>query len=284
MFHDLDEVLRQLLIKEIPIKNGEVDIEFDQPSREWTARLSRPTLNVFLHDVRENIKLRASQQWMVQHNPDGTATQRRTPVRVALHYMVTAWANEPDDEHNLLARTLMALFRQPCLPEDLLPENLQNQPAPIPLEVAQEDTLRNPADVWNALDNEIRPSITLVITLALDPYLPTITPLVRTRELRVGQSAEPSTEELVAGYEPDVFWTIGGTVRTDKPLEDLHLTLVERGLDVPLQIEGEGEEKEGRFTIGKLRAGKYTLEVAADGRKPKRHKITVPAPDYELEV
>ena len=43
MFHDLDEVLRQLLIEEIPIKNGEVDIEFDQPSREWSARLSRPT-------------------------------------------------------------------------------------------------------------------------------------------------------------------------------------------------------------------------------------------------
>jgi hypothetical protein len=284
MFHDLDEVLRQLLIEEIPIKNGEVDIEFDQPSREWSARLSRPTLNVFLHDIRENIKLRGSQQWTVERNPDGTVTQRRTPVRVALHYMITAWANEPDDEHNLLARTLMALFRKPHLPDDRLPESLQNQPAPMPMAVAQEDTLRNPADIWNALDNEIRPSITLVITLALDPYLPTITPLVRTRELRVGQSDEPSTEELVAGYEPDVFWTIGGTVRTDKPLEELHLTLVERGLDVPLQIEGEGEEKEGRFTIGKLRAGKYTLEVATDGRKPKRHKITVPAPDYELEV
>jgi hypothetical protein len=284
MFHDLDEVLRQLLIREIPIKNGEVDVKFDQPSREWSARLSRPTLNLFLHDIRENIKLRGSQQWTTERNPDGTVTQRRTPARVALHYMITAWANEPDDEHNLLARALMALFRQPYLPEDLLSESLQDQPAPIPMEVAQQDTLRNPADVWNALDNEIRPSITLVITLALDPYQPVVTPLVRTRELRVGQSAEPLAQELVAEYEPDVFWTIGGTIRTDKPLEKLRLTLVERGLDVPIQIEGEGEEKEGRFTIGKLRAGKYTLEVAVDGRKPKRHKITVPAPDYELEV
>ena len=100
MFHDLDEVLRQLLIREIPIKNGEVDIKFDQTSREWSARLSRPTLSLFLHNIRENVKLRASQQWTVERNPDGTATQRRTPARVALHYMITAWANEPDDEHN----------------------------------------------------------------------------------------------------------------------------------------------------------------------------------------
>ena len=278
MFHDLDEALRQLLIHEIPVKNGEVDIAFDQPTREWTARLSRPTLNLFLPDIRENLKLRQYQQWLVEHNPDGTATQRRTPARVDLFYMITAWANDPDDEHNLLARVLMALFRQPNLPQDGLPESLGDQPAPIPLRVAQEDTLRNVADVWNALDTEMRPSLALTVTLALDPYLPLISPLVRTRELRFGQTADPSTaQELVEGYEPDVFWSVGGTIITDKPLEELHLILVERGQDVPIQ-------EEGRFTISKLRAGDYTLEITANGEKPRRHTITVPAPDYELEA
>lgn len=277
MFHDLDEVLRQLLIREIPIKNGDVDIDFDQPSREWASRLSRPTLNIFLHDVRENTKLRGSQQWTIQQNPDGTVTQRRTPVRVALHYMITAWANEPDDEHNLLARALMCLFRQPHLPTDLLPESLQDQPAPVPLEVAQWESLGNPADVWNALDNEIRPAITLIITLALDPYKPFVTPLVRTRELRIGQSERPVTQTLVEAFPPDVYWTVGGTVHTKKALADVKLKLVERDLAITLQDEG-------RFTIGKLQAGDYTLEVSANGSKPKRHKITVPAPDYDLNI
>ncbi len=281
MFHDLDEALRQLLIREIPVKNGEVDIKFDQPTREWTARLSRPTLNLFLHDIRENLKLRTSQQWMIEHNPDGTVTQRRTPARIDLHYMITAWANDPDDEHNLLGRTLMALFRQPHLPKDLLPENLQDQPSPIPIKVAQEEELRNVADVWKTLDNEMRPAIALTVTMAIDPYLPLITPLVRTRELRIGQAAEPSAlQKLVDEAGREVFWTIGGTIHTDEPLEEISLTLVERGLEVPLQVE----EEEGRFTIGKLRAGDYTLEVASNGRTLKRHKITVPAPDYELEV
>jgi hypothetical protein len=278
MFHDLDEAIRQLLIREIPIKNGEVDISFDQPSREWSARLSRPTLNVFLHDVRENLKLRKSQQWYVERNPDGTATQRRPPVRVAIHYMITAWANEPDDEHNLLARTLMALFRHPNLPDDLVPESIMDQPLPVPLEVAQEDTLRNPADVWNALDNEVRPAITLVTTVALDPYKPLVTPLVRTREIRFGQSDDPSTlQELVEEAGTSAYWTVGGTIRTKKPLEEIKLTLVERGLNVPIQ-------EEGRFAIGKLRAGEYTLEATIDGRTLKRQTITVPAPDYELDV
>jgi hypothetical protein len=44
---DLDEVLRELLTREIDIKDNEVDITFDQPKREWSARLSKPTLNLF---------------------------------------------------------------------------------------------------------------------------------------------------------------------------------------------------------------------------------------------
>lgn len=277
MFQHLDEALRQLLIREIPIRNGEIDIKFDQPSREWSARLGRPTLNLFLHDVRENLKLRTSQQWTTVRNPDGTATQRRPPPRVALHYMITVWANEPDDEHHLLARTLMALFRQPHLPDDLLTESLQNQPAPIPLEVAQEDTFKNPADVWSALDNEMRPAIPLVVTLALDPYAPEITPLVRSRLLRMGQSQEPEKRVLAADLDPDLFWTIGGTVRTERPLEEVHLTLVEMGLEVPVLDEG-------RFSIGRLRSGEYTLQVVIDGGKPARHPISVPSPDYEIEA
>jgi hypothetical protein len=278
MFHELDEVLRQLLIREMPIENGEVDITFEQPTREWAARLSRPTLNLFLHDIRENLKLRQSQQWRVERSPDGTATERRTPARMDLHYMITAWANEPDDEHNLLARALMALFRQPNLPADLLPSSLQDQQWPIPLQVAQETELRNPADVWNALDNEMRPAIALCVTLAIDPYAAITTPLVRTRELRVGQTADAAeAQALVEGVEPDVYWSIGGTIHTDRALDTLRLTLVERGLAVPI-------EDNGQFAISRLRAGKYTLEVADDGRVLKKAQVTVPSPDYDLEV
>jgi hypothetical protein len=280
MLDDLDEVLRQLLVRELPIKKNEVEIKFDQPKREWSAKLSRPTLNVFLYDIRENQKLRQAQPtWELQHNPTGTVTQRRKPVRVDLHYMITAWATEAEDEHRLLGRTLMALFRFPNLPDGLLPESLKHQPVAIPFMVAQYDELRTPTDVWNVLDNEMRPAVALVITLAIDPYLPTVTPLVRTRELRVGPAPVPLSQQLDQRIEPDRFWTIGGTLHTGRLLkvEDVRLTVVERGLEVPLQPDG-------RFAIGRLEAGDYTLEVLAKGQEPRRFPITVPAADYDLEL
>jgi hypothetical protein len=276
MIEDLDEALRQLLIREIPIKNGEVDVKFDQPKREWSSRLSRPALNLFLYDVRENIKLRQGQPtWEVERNKEGVI-QRRKPVRVDLYYMVTVWAADPEDEHRLLARTLMALFRHPHLPADLLPESLQGQPVPIPVVVAQREEFQNPADVWSALDNELRPTIICVVTLALDPYQPLVSALVRTRELRIGPSPVPPSQQLEKQAE-ELFWSIGGTVRTDQPLEKVRLTLVEQDRGVTLR---EG----GRFTIGRLKAGDYTLEVTVEGREPVRHKITVPSPDYEIKI
>src|SRR5579872_2360538 len=58
MFADLDETIRQLLIHGVPLDLSEVDVSFDAPDREWSGRLSRPTVNCFLYDVRENLEMR----------------------------------------------------------------------------------------------------------------------------------------------------------------------------------------------------------------------------------
>lgn len=278
MIDALDETLRQLLIREIPIKNGEVDIAFDQPKREWSARLNRPTLNLFLFDLHENKKLRQTQpMWAIERQPNGTATKRRKETRYDLYYLVTAWATEPDDEHRLLSRSLLALMRQPHLPEELMPEALRGQPLPVPITVAQEEHFRNQADLWGAMDNEWRPGIPLVITISLDPYQPVTAPLVRTRELSVGPVADPATERLAEASQPDRFWTIGGTVHAEGDLDEVEVKLLEKGQIVSLQPEG-------RFAIGNLKAGDYTLQVSVKGRKPRQHKITVPAADYDIKV
>ncbi len=277
MIDDLDETLRQLLIRELPIKNREIDISFDQPKREWSAKLSRPTLNLFLYDLRENTRLRqTTQEWEVRRLANGTTEKRRRVTRIDLHYIITAWATEAEDEHRLLGRTTMALLRSPQMPEDLLPDSLKEQPAPISLHVAQSDGLDKPTDLWNVLDNQMRPAITCIVTVSMDPYTPLIGGIVRTREIRFGQLAEPAAEQkrLDQG-ESLTYWTIGGRVRSKKPLNHPRVTIVERGLDVPLHADGT-------FTIGHLQAGAYTLEIAADGRETSRHKVAVPSPDYEI--
>lgn len=279
MIDELDEALRQLFIRELPIKNNEVDIAFDQPKKEWSARLSRPTINIFLHDVRENVKLRQAQfQREPQRSPSGTAIQRLNYLRLDLHYLMTVWATEPEDEHRLLTRSLLVLFKNQELPADLLPEGLQHQPWPVPLVVAQYDTMEKPSDIWNVLDNQQRPAIMLVATIAIDPHVPITAPVVRTRELRFGQAAAPSeAERIMEQAHSGSYWTIGGTVRSKKPLANLTIRLLEDGRNITLQHEG-------RFAIGNLKPGDYTLEITAEGIAPSRHKITVPSPDYDIDI
>ena len=279
MIDDLDEALRQFLIRELPIKNGEVDIEFDQPRREWSARVSRPTLNIFLYDVRENQKLRQTSPMWQNEIEDGVVVQRRKPVRLDLYYMITAWATEPEDEHRLLSRALMTLFRFPSIPDDLLPESLLVQGKHIPLMIAQYHEFQNPTDVWSVLDNEMRPALSFILTMTIDPYVPVSVPVVKARDLRVGTSGYPAQHKLDPATEADRFWTIGGNLHSSAPIEydQVLMTLVERGLQVAVQPNG-------RFTIGQLRTGTYTLEVASGASPARRYLIAVPAPDYTLEV
>ncbi len=264
MFDEVDEALRQLLLRELPIKNNEVDIAFNQPKKDWSARLSRPTVNLYLYDVRENNKLRQpSPAWTAEAHPSkaNTVVQRRHPLKVDLHYIVTAWANEPDDEHRLLARTLMVLARTPEFPADLLSDSLQAQPPTI--KVAQYDTLDKPSDLWSVMDNQMRPAVPMVILMSLDPFAAQETPLVTTTRLKIGAE--------------ETFW-IRGSIRSkdNKPLNNLRVTLVDRGLDAVMH--------DADYVFQRLAAGTYTVEVNADGRKPSRVSINVPSVTYDLEV
>lgn len=280
MIDDLDEALRQLLVRELPVKKNEVEISFDQPKREWSARLSRPTLNLFLYDMRENAKLRGTQPvWENARDPKtGAVTQKRRPMRVDLRYLVSAWTNEAEDEHRLLTRALLAFMRYAQLPNEVLPEALRSQPVPIPVQVAQAENLPNTSDVWSALENTLRAAIVLQVTLALDPYTPVLAgPPIRTRELRFGQAAAPEVEQVLAEpTDADVFWTVGGTVRAKKGTPaNIQLRLLERD-------EAVAVSPDGRFAIGRLAQGHYTLRLSADQYPAREHKIKVPAPDYDL--
>lgn len=279
MIQDLDQALRQFLIRELGIDNGQVDISFDQPSRDWsTRRGQQPTLNLFLYDLRENQKLRQTQpMWEIEQRTTENVDRRRRPVRADLHYLVTAWANEPEDEHSLLSRTWLTVLRHAHLPEDVLPQSLHNQPVPIPIRIAQTDELHNPTDIWNVLDNEMRPALACTVTLALDPYQPFTTPLVRMHELRLGLSSDPPSGQLDADVAPTRLWTMGGHVRTQQPLDKVELRLMERDRAVEVGPEG-------RFVIGPLHGGTYTLEVRIEGGTTHPFRIEVPTADIELEI
>ncbi|MCP4360637.1 MAG: DUF4255 domain-containing protein [Chloroflexi bacterium] len=284
MFADLDETIKKLLIAEIPIKNGEIDIKFDQPKREWSAKLGKPTVNFFLYDVRENPVLRQHQWEQIKQNGNGRldmAQLKRTPFRVDCLYMITTWAAEPDDEHRLLSRILLALFRNPILPADYLQGHMQTQAFEIQGRVAAHDKLTNPAEVWSALDNELRPSVSYLLTIAMDPWTEIAEPPVRTFTFRTGIAPDPRQPALEDGDPASQLRYIGGQVlKKDVP---------QVGIQVAVKGTGIFDETDddGRFRLGGLHDGKYTLIVWPESGKPKERSVSLPdekTGNYDIDL
>ena len=292
MLADLDETIRKLLVTELPIKNGEIDISFDQPKREWSSRIAKPTINLFMYDVRENNVLRQHQWERLNNGMQANGgnldqiKQKRTPMRIDCSYMVTTWAADPQDEHRLLTRSMLTLFRFPILPNDRLVGTLKNPRFDIQARLASHDKLTNPTDVWNVLDNEIHPSVSYVITLALDPWSEVTGPAVRTFTLIPGQrvmppsyQAYPRIRQLVPGTDETLMVTFGGAVR-DKETGDPQPNL-------QVAIKGTGyitaTDEEGRYVLGSVVPGTYTLVVWPEEGKPVEKAIKIPAEVAEAD-
>lgn len=285
MIADLDESLQKLLEEELPVRNGEVEVSFAQPKGDWSTRLSRPTINLFLYDARENPALR-QQQWEQAGNGsrrDQQSDLKRSPLRVDCLYMLTTWViNDPEGEHRLLSRCMLALFRFPVLPKDRLTGSLKNQPFPIPARLAAHERLTNSAEVWSALDNQIRPSISYVVTLPMDPWQVRSEPLVRAVELRSGLSALPGESRLVEGTRTEHLH-FGGAVsrKTDgAPLPGVSVAVKGTGMFTTTDAQG-------RYRLGSLPPGEYTLVAWPEEGAPLEKTVAIPpvkGVDYNLEM
>ncbi len=196
MLPELDQALKRFLTMELPIKNGEVEIAFDAPNREWASGRVKPTVNLYLYQIGENTKLRRN-DWVVEKK-DGQATKHRPPSRINLTYMVTAWAGDVEDEHRLLWRLLAVFLKHPELPEDVLQGDLKDV-GKIKAGLLPQDEMPNPTDLWNVLSNDIRPAIHYRVVLPLDVAKRFTGPLVLKKTIKVeqGLEGEGPFEEIV---------------------------------------------------------------------------------------
>lgn len=284
MIYELSETLRELLIREMPIRKGDVDILFDLPKREWSSRLSKPTLNLFLFDFLENVDLRGSEQWEKSDNKDGTVSLHRNPVRMNFLYLITSWAKEIRDEQQLLSAALVTLLQQPHFPDDILPEVLKNQPVSIRLEVAQNRVLSNLSEFWSTMENDPHPGIRLMITVTVDPYKPVTYTKVATSEIRFMQTPTTEMAELRDGDDKakavlsKSYFSVSGEIKSKKYSPSaLRLIVAETGKEVSIQ-------EDGQFNIHRLNEGEYHLDVLMDDRVLRHEKIQVPSPNYDIEV
>ncbi|MGE5596910.1 MAG: Pvc16 family protein [Hyphomicrobiales bacterium] len=268
MFNDVDESLRAQLIADMPVEGNEIDISFDRPTREWANKLTKPTLNLFLFDVRERHDLRDPRE-IVERNANGRATRKVPPRRIDLSYMVTAWAREPADEHRILSRALASMFRHNRILDAHLKGALVDAIFPVLLRVTNPDFLAKPYELWGVLDNELHASHTLVATAPLDAYAPVEGPMVRTAQIDVTAVGEEWREGSLQ--------IAGQARRGDTVIEGAVISVSGTALRTRTDAEG-------RFSFAGILPGDYTVRIELPDEKTVERKISVPASSYDVEV
>ena len=246
------------------------------PTRQWAASISRPTINLYLFDIRENTELKNPNPWVVRRGPNNNAIKSRAEVRMELTYKVTAFANTVEDEHRLLARALVTFLQNPLLPQDVLHDSLSGEE--IPTTVASNGPAQGLADYWGAMNNDVRPSLDYRITTRIDLSQEIEVGLALTSQL-ITRQVEGQAD---AGPMEASSFRIGGSIhRRGEPeaaISAARLTLVERGLET-------STDSLGRFVFSGVPAGTYTVRVLAPEIDEEVFAtFQVPGNNYDIEI
>jgi Pvc16 N-terminal domain len=168
MIDEVDKALGALIRQDV-IRGSDVEVVFDAPTKDWASRRNTPTVDVYLYDIREDLR-RRERGLINDYDDGGRVVGRHLPPRYfKLSYLVTAWTQRPEDEHRLLSGILECFLLHDAVPAELLEGPLAQLALPVAITVGlppPED--RGFADVWSALGGELKPSLDVVISTPVD--------------------------------------------------------------------------------------------------------------------
>jgi hypothetical protein len=268
---DLDEALRTLLRRELEAHGFEgVEIAFDAPASDWSAKLTAPTVNLFLYDLRENLAQSEATPRNVRVN--GAAMAAPPPMRLEVTYAVTAWTKAVEDEHRLLSQVLAILFSHTSLPADLLAGRLAaaSQLRAIETEVGRPKEEK--ADFWTSIGGRYKASIDYAVRIEVESGLMfTRGPEVRSQTMRLELDGVRRTMEELQRF--------GGVVRDagGEPVADAWVALPDLG-------KMTSSDREGRFLFDGLRPGDHKVEARTASGEEASGVAKVPGGGVDLEL
>lgn len=160
MINIIDRALERYLREQVPLPESTIGMSFDPPNKDWGAGLNRPTVNVFLWDVSRAAK--SSVSGLGERITDHGIERRPANPEVDLHYLVTAWATEVRDEHQVLGAVMTTILRSGTFPEEMLPAGTIDGTLRLALEPPEH---RTPGELWSALGGSIKPGLHLRVTI-----------------------------------------------------------------------------------------------------------------------
>ncbi len=163
MLELVDESLEAFFRAAVPLSATDVDVSFEAPDRVWSAKLSRPTVNLFLWDIRRSAT-RSRSGTRVVETSQGAVHRMAAPV-LELRYVVTAWTSDQGDERALLAGLLRAILANGGIPREFLPAAYdQFEPPSLTIARAGEDHM----DVMRLIEGQLKPGINMMLATEFD--------------------------------------------------------------------------------------------------------------------
>jgi hypothetical protein len=161
---NVDETLEKFIRARLALSDELGDVTFEAPTSNWSAQLSRITVNLFLYDV--GLSTQPSRTALRRVGGDGTAHQRAPQPMVRLGYLVSAWAGSPRDEHQLLGDLVSVFASSVTIPVEHMVGNLSST---IQVRMIADD-MNRPRDVFAGSGGQLKAAFALEATVAADSY------------------------------------------------------------------------------------------------------------------
>jgi len=159
----IDQSIESFFRAAVPLSATDIDMSFEPPDRQWSAKLIRPTVNAFLWDIRKSTARARTGMEEVERN--GHTVRRLALPVIELRYIVTAWTSDHGDERALLGGLMRSILRHSDIPRTYLPDGLA-EVRPPSLLMAR--TGEEHVDVFKALEGQLKPGINMIITAEVD--------------------------------------------------------------------------------------------------------------------
>jgi hypothetical protein len=163
----VDEAIEHLLRAAVPLEPADVDVTFTLPEGPSGSARALPAVNVLLWGVHRSGRAQGAGVELVEI--DGRLQRRAALPVVDCHYLVSAWATEPRDEHHLLGAVVAVLLEHPELPAEHLPAGLATVPptAPPTLAVSNEAPA-HASELLSSAGHPFKAAVGLIVTLPVD--------------------------------------------------------------------------------------------------------------------
>ncbi len=211
MLAAIDESLEAFLRAVAPLSAVDIDVSFQPPDDEWAAKLTRPTVNLFLWDIRRSVGRAVAGVENAERN--GQMVRRMALPRVEMRYYVSVWTTEHDDERALISALAVALLGHAEIPGAFVTSSLAGLPSPL-LALSR----AGDSDVYT-LNSKMKLGLQLTVTAAIDtgagtPLAPAVGELSLSTEDRTS-GAKNAPLRRIAGECADPE-AVGATVRSPR--------------------------------------------------------------------